>query len=217
MIEELFLAKESIAWPYLEKLTYPYEILPKIKEIIPEIGKNLSSEYIEKGENIWIHHTAKVSSNVEIHGPCIIDAGAELRHNAFIRGSVIIGKNCVIGNSCELKNAIVFDNCQIPHFNYVGDSVLGNHVHLGAGVILANIKGDKKDVTLATNPKIETHLRKVGSFLGDNTEIGCQSVLNPGTIIGPNTTVYPLSNVRGIIPTNHIFKNKNTIIPKEER
>ncbi len=217
MIEELFIAHKSIAWPYFQELTYPYEILPKIKDIIVEIGKNLSNEYIQKSENIWIHQSAKVAESSEIHGPCIIDAGAELRHNCFIRENVIVGKNCVIGNSCELKNAIIFDNCQIPHFNYVGDSVLGNYVHLGAGVILANVKGDKKDVTIATNPKIETHLRKVGSFLGDNTEIGCQSVLNPGNIVGPNCTIYPLSNVRGVIPQNHIFKDKDTIIVKENR
>ena len=184
---------------------------------IIELGKTLSDDYELKGENIWIHKTAKIASNVDITGPCIIDEGAEIRPSAFIRGSAIIGKNCVFGNSCEIKNSIIFDNSQVPHFNYIGDSILGYHTHMAAGSITSNLKIDGKNIVIKNGEKlIETNMRKIGAFLGDYAEVGCNSVLNPGTIIGQYTIVYPLTSVRGVIPSRSIVKDMNNIVVRRD-
>ena len=212
--KDLFITNNSIADKYIKDYIYPYEVLPHIKDIILEIGKNLDSEYNLIDENIWISKTVTIPDNVTIKGPCIIDHNAEIRPGAFIRGNVIIGKNSVLGNSCEMKNAILYDNVQVPHFNYVGDSILGEFAHMGAGSITSNIKSDKTNVVIKGKEKMETNLRKVGAFLGNNVEIGCNSVLNPGTIIGCNTIVYPLTMVRGVIEGNKIVKNTNEIIER---
>ena len=196
-----------------------WELLPNIKNYIIELGNSLDKEkYIQTNDNIWISISAKVSDSAKIIGPCIIDENTEIRHCAFIRGSVIVGKNCVIGNSCEIKNAIIFDNSQIPHFNYVGDSILGYKTHLGAGVILSNQKSDKSIIKINNKGSIiNTNLTKMGSIIGNHVEVGCNSVLNPGTIIKPNTTIYPLTRIRGVIEKDSIVKNENTIIKKENR
>ena len=212
--KDLFITNNSIADKYIKEYIYPYEVLPHIKDIILEIGKNLDSEYNLIDENIWISKTVNIPNNFTIKGPCIIDHNAEIRPGAFIRENVIIGKNSVLGNSCEMKNAILYDNVQVPHFNYVGDSILGEFAHMGAGSITSNIKSDKTNVVIKGKEKIETNLRKVGAFLGNNVEIGCNAVLNPGTIIGCNTIVYPLTMVRGVIEGNKIVKNTNEIIER---
>lgn len=213
--KDLFILKESIADYYIKKYEYPFEVLPKIKEIILEIGQTLGSEYEQIDENIWISKTVTIPKTATIIGPCIIDHNAEIRPGAFIRGNVIIGKYSVFGNSCEAKNAILYDHVQVPHFNYVGDSILGNYSHMGAGSITSNIKSDKTNVVIKGSEILETHLRKVGAFLGDNVEIGCNSVLTPGTIIGCNTTIYPLVMIRGVIPKNKIVKSMDKIVEKE--
>ena len=214
--KDIFKSKESIAYDFIMSYEYPFEVLKDIKEYIIKLGNTLSSDYELKGENIWIHKNAIVSPTAEINGPCIIDDGAIVRCNAFVRGSAIIGKSTVFGNSCEIKNAILFDNVQVPHFSYVGDSILGSHSHLGAGSIISNLKSDKKDIIIKNgDEKIETNLRKIGAFLGDNVEVGCNSVLNPGTIIMPNTNIYPLTSVRGVIKENSIVKSMDNIISKE--
>lgn len=213
---EIFLSYNSIAINLLKKYEYPYQILPHIKDFIIELGNSLDQNYELKDTNIWIHKEAKVSNLAIINGPCIIDEFAELRPGAFIRGNVIIGKNAVLGNSCEIKNSILFDNVQVPHFNYVGDSILGYYAHLGAGSIISNLKSDKKEVVIKSkNQKIETNLRKVGAFLGDYVEVGCNCVLNPGTIIKSHTNIYPLTMVRGVIEGNSIVKQNGEIILKE--
>ena len=195
------------------------EILPNIKEYIIKLGQSLDkSKYKEIKNNIWIANNAIISNTAEIMAPCIIDEYAEIRHCAYIRENVIIGKKCIIGNSCEIKNSIIFDNNEIPHFNYVGDSILGANSHLGAGVIIANLKSDKSNIEIKTKEEtIKTDLRKLGAIIGNNVEIGCNSTLFPGTIIFPNTTVYPLTRVRGVIPSNSIVKSENIIIRKEEK
>lgn len=212
--KDLFITGNSIADKYIKEYVYPFEVLPHIKDIILEIGKKLDSEYNLIDENIWISKTVSIPKNVTINGPCIIDHNAEIRPGAFIRGNVIIGKNSVLGNSCEMKNAILYDNVQVPHFNYVGDSILGEFAHMGAGSITSNVKSDKTNVVIKGKEKIETNLRKVGAFLGNNVEIGCNSVLNPGTIIGCNTIVYPLTMIRGVIDSNKIVKNTNEIVER---
>lgn len=196
-----------------------YDIIPKIKDKVVEIGKSLDkSKYDLIGDNIWISKSAVIDDSAKIMGPCIIDDNTEIRHCAFIRGGVIVGKNCVIGNSCELKNTIIFDNCQIPHFNYIGDSIMGYHSHIGAGVIVTNLKSDKTNIVIRNNGNIiETGLRKIGSIIGDYVEVGCNSTLFPGTIINRNVNVYPLTRVRGIIPGDSIVKSENEIVRKEER
>ena len=215
-IEELYNLNETIAKDLLVSEKYPWEILPKISDYILEIGPKLDKNIFEqKGENIWIAKSAKIVSSSSITGPVIIDENAEIRHCAFIRGKAIIGKNAVVGNSTELKNCILFNNVQVPHYNYVGDSILGFKAHMGAGSITSNVKSDKTNVQIKGTDIIETNLRKVGAFLGDGVEVGCNSVLNPGTVIGRNSNVYPLSCVRGIIPENSIYKNKNEIVIKE--
>lgn len=215
-INNLFSLDESIAKDLLIKYTYPWEVLPHISEFILELGKKLpKDEYKKIGEDVWIHKSAKVFESAYIHGPAIICKDAEVRHCAFIRGNAIIGEGAVIGNSTELKNVIVFNKCEVPHYNYVGDSILGYKAHMGAGSITSNIKSDRKLVVIKDgDEKIETGLKKIGAMLGDNVEVGCGSVLNPGTIIGKNTNIYPLSSVRGVIPENSIYKKKNEIVEK---
>ena len=215
-IENLYNLDETIAKPLLEKYTYPWEVLPYINEFIIEIGKNLDQGIYElKGENIWIAKSAKIMESAYIKGPAIIGENAEVRHCAFIRGNAIIGNDCVVGNSTELKNVILFNNVQVPHYNYVGDSILGYKSHMGAGAITSNVKSDKKLVVIKSdNEKIETGLKKVGAMIGDEVEVGCGSVLNPGSIIGKNTNIYPLSSVRGVVSENSIYKNQNEIVDK---
>lgn len=217
-VKEIFISNSSIADDFIKSYEYPYEVLPNIKDIIINLGNTLDNNFNKIDENIWIHKNAKVNKNVEINGPCIIDEGAEIRFNAFIRGNVIIGKNSVLGNSCEIKNSILYDNVQVPHFNYVGDSILGEYSHMGAGSIISNLKSNKKEIIIRKDGvEIETHMRKIGAFLGDNVEIGCGCVLNPGTIVMPNSNIYPLTSVRGVINNSVIVKDMNNIIEKEVR
>lgn len=206
----------TIAWRLLQDSQYPWEVLPKISQYIKELGNTLDKNIYEKiGENIWIAKNAKVAPTASISGPVIIDEGAEVRHCAFIRGNAIVGKNAVVGNSTELKNVILFNNVQVPHYNYVGDSILGYKSHMGAGSITSNVKSDKTLVTiLSDGRRTETGLKKMGAVLGDNVEVGCNSVLNPGTIVGRNTNIYPLSMVRGFVKGNSIYKNKGEITIK---
>lgn len=216
-ISNLFDLDKTIARELFKGKEYPWEILKDIKEFIIALGKKLPKElFDEVDENVWIAKSAKIYKSAYISGPCIIDENAEVRHSAFIRGSAIVGKNAVVGNSTELKNAVLFDNVQVPHFNYVGDSILGYKAHMGAGSITSNVKSDKTLVKIKNGSDcIETNLKKMGAMLGDNVEVGCNSVLCPGTIIGRNTNIYPLSMVRGIVEENSIYKNKNEVIIKE--
>ena len=208
----------SMSAPYLAKLTYPWEILPMISDIIREIGATLSEEEYDRiGEDIWIAKSATVAPTASISGPCIIGKGTEVRHCAFIRGSALVGDGAVVGNSTELKNCILFDGVQVPHYNYVGDSVLGYKSHMGAGSITSNVKSDKTNVTiLCDGERVETGRRKMGAILGDLVEIGCGSVLNPGSIIGSHTNIYPLSFVRGFVPQNSILKRDGSVVEKRE-
>lgn len=215
--KDIFLSSESIAIDLINQYEYPFQILPNIKEYIIELGSKLGPEYTLHDENIWIHQNAKVAKSALINGPCIIDDSAEIRHCAFIRGSAIIGKNSILGNSCEIKNSIIFDNVQVPHFNYIGDSILGAHSHMGAGSITSNIKSDRSLIKIKDNDEVyETNMKKIGAFLGDYVEVGCNSVLNPGTIIGPHSNIYPLTSVRGVIPSYSIVKDMKNIIKKEQ-
>ncbi len=216
-IKNLYNLDETIASKIFEGATYPWEVLPKIEEFIKELGNTLSSEEYEKrGEDIWIAKTATIAPTAYIKGPAIIGKNAEIRHCAFIRGKAIVGEGAVVGNSTELKNVILFNKVQVPHYNYVGDSILGYKAHMGAGSITSNVKSDKKLVIVKNKEeKIETGLKKFGAMLGDNVEIGCGSVLNPGTVIGKNTNVYPLSSVRGVVPSNSIYKKQNEIVEKQ--
>lgn len=208
-IQELFEAGHTIAWDFIVKKEYPWEVLADIKNIILEIGSTLDSNvYDNPSEGVWIAKSAKVFDSAYIGSPCIIGENTEVRHCAFIRGSALVGNNCVVGNSVELKNVILFDNVQTPHYNYVGDSILGYKSHMGAGSITSNVKSDKSLVTIkAKSGAIETGIKKVGAILGDYVEVGCNSVLNPGTIVGQHSNVYPTSCVRGVIPSNSIYKN----------
>lgn len=213
---ELFDLEKTIASEFLAKYEYPWFALAEIKGFITELGKTLDKEkFTEVSENVWIAKSATVYPSAYIAAPAIIDENAEIRHSAFIRGGVIVGKNSVVGNSTEMKNCIIFDNVQIPHYNYVGDSILGYKAHLGAGAVTSNVKSDKSLVTIKTeNDKIETGLKKFGAMVGDFTEVGCNSVLCPGTVTGRNCTIYPLSRVRGYIPENSIFKSSENIVRK---
>ena len=217
-IKNLYNLDETIARDLLEQYTYPWEVLPHISEYILELGSKLpQEEYNKIGENVWIHKTAKVFESAYIHGPAIICKDAEIRHCAFIRGKAIVGEGVVVGNSTELKNVILFNKVQVPHYNYVGDSILGYKAHMGAGAITSNVKSDKKLVVIKNGTdKMKTGLKKVGSMIGDNAEVGCGSVLNPGTIIGKNSNIYPLSSVRGVVPENSIYKCKNEIVEKNK-
>ena len=218
-VKEMYTLEETIAKDLFEGVTYPWEVLPKISSFILELGASLpEEEYEKRGENVWVARSAKVAPTACLNGPLIIDEEAEIRHCAFVRGSAIVGKGSVVGNSTELKNDIIFNSVQVPHCNYVGDSILGYKSHMGAGSITSNVKSDKTLVVVkdkTTGEEIETGLKKFGAMLGDFVEVGCNSVLNPGTVIGSHSNVYPLSMVRGVVPANSIYKNKNEIVEKQ--
>ncbi len=216
-ITELYDLTHTIAAEYLKKFTYPWEALKGIGDMIISLGNNLNpDEYDNPSENVWIHKTAKVFPSAYIGSPCIIGANTEVRHCAFIRGSALIGENCVIGNSVELKNVIIFDNVQTPHYNYVGDSILGYKSHMGAGSITSNVKSDKTNVVIkSADGVIETGIKKIGAMLGDYVEVGCNSVLNPGTVVGRNSNIYPTSCVRGVVPSDSIWKTGGVIVTKK--
>lgn len=214
--KELYNLDHTLARPLLEKYVYPWEALSEIKSFIIDLGKTLDKDcFDEVSENVWVAKSATVFPSAYIAPPCIIGENTEVRHCAFIRGSVLVGDNCVVGNSTEVKNAIIFDNVDIPHYNYVGDSVLGYKSHLGAGAVTSNIKSDRTPVTVKTDDgKVETGLIKFGAMVGDHTEVGCNSVLCPGTVLGKNCTVYPLSRVRGYVKENRIFKSEGNVVEK---
>lgn len=214
-IKELFDLSHTRAVDYLSSYTYPWEVLKGIAPVIEALGLSLpSEEFLQVQDRVWVHRTAKVAPTAYLGAPCVIGANTEVRHGAFIRGSALVGDGCVVGNSVELKNVILFDGVQVPHYNYVGDSILGYKAHMGAGSLTSNVKSDKSLVTIHTEPPIPTGIKKVGAMLGDYVEVGCNSVLNPGTVVGKNTNIYPLSCVRGVIPANSIFKNQDTIVNK---
>lgn len=215
---EIFDVTKTLAEPLLSKTEYPWEALPLIKNFISELGPTLpKSVYEEIKPSVWVAKSAVISQSADITGPTIIGENTEVRPSAFIRGSALIGNGCVVGNSTEVKNAIIFDSVQIPHYNYVGDSILGFRSHLGAGAITSNVKSDKSLVTVLVNgEKIETKLKKFGAMVGDFVEVGCNSVLCPGTVIGRNSNIYPLSRVRGFVPENSIFKSPENIVPKKD-
>lgn len=217
-IEALYTLEETIAGEVFAGLTYPWEVLPKIKEFIIALGKTLPEEKYEKREgDIWVARNAEVFPSAYIGGPAIIDEEAQIRHCAFIRGSAIVGKGAVVGNSTELKNVILFNKVQVPHYNYVGDSILGFKAHMGAGSITSNVKSDKTLVVVkAGDETFPTGLKKFGAMLGDNVEVGCNSVLNPGTVIGRNTNIYPTSMVRGFVPACSIYKKQGEIAAKRQ-
>lgn len=212
----LFNLDETMAGVLFENWDFPWEVLPEIGNFILKLGQELDSEEFEqRGETVWVARTAAVAPTAVLNGPCIIGRHAEVRHCAFIRGNAIVGENCVVGNSTELKNVILFNNVQVPHYNYVGDSILGYKSHMGAGSITSNVKSDKTNVTiLYGGDRIETGLKKMGAILGNYVEVGCNSVLNPGTIIGSNTNIYPLSMVRGYVPKGSIYKKQGEIVEK---
>ena len=216
-IEQLYDLKETIAYELFEGVTYPWEVLPKIKDFIISLGKSLPEDkYDQIKENVWVAKSANVYPTAYINGPAIIDEEAEIRHCAFIRGNAIVGKHAVVGNSTELKNVVLFNNVQVPHYNYVGDSILGYKAHMGAGSITSNVKSDKTLVVVKTkNGSIETGLKKFGAMLGDRVEVGCNSVLNPGSVIGRDTNIYPTSCVRGHIPEKSIYKKNDVIVTKK--
>lgn len=221
-IKELYDLSHTEAKPLMEQYTYPWEVLPHIGEYIVKLGESLpKDEYTEVAEHVWVHKTARVFTSAYLAGPAIIGAETEVRQCAFVRGNALVGKGCVIGNSTELKNVIIFDNVQVPHYNYVGDSILGFKSHMGAGSITSNVKSDKtlvhvKGIDPETNEKfdLETGLKKFGAMLGNHVEVGCNSVLNPGTVIGSNSNVYPLSPVRGFVPAESIYKTGGVIVKK---
>jgi len=215
-IQELFDLNESIATDIFVGVTYPWEVLPRIHDFILSLGATLDLEKFEKrGEDIWVAKSAKIAPSAALNGPLIIDEGAEIRHCAYIRGSVVVGKNAVVGNSTELKNVILFNEVQVPHYNYVGDSILGYKAHMGAGAVTSNVKSDYSPVTVkGPDGAWETGLEKMGAILGDYAEIGCNTVLNPGTVIGRHTNVYPASCVRGVVPANCIYKTADSIVRK---
>lgn len=215
-IQELFDLAHTQAGEYLKQFTYPWEALAGIGDLILGLGKRLDpNEYEERAEHVWVHKSAKIFPSAYLGAPCIIGAETEVRHCAFIRGNALVGAGCVIGNSVELKNVILFDGVQTPHYNYVGDSILGYKSHMGAGSITSNVKSDKTEVVVKTaQGELHTGRKKVGAMLGDHAEVGCNSVLNPGTVIGRNSNVYPVSCVRGVIPENSIYKDKDHIESK---
>lgn len=217
LIKNLFDLTQTIAADLFEGCDYPWEVLPDIGEFIVKLGETLpESEYVKKGNNIWVARNAKISTTVAVRGPVIIGKGAEVRHCAYLRGNVIIGEGAVVGNSTELKNCVLFNKVQVPHYNYVGDSILGYKAHFGAGAITSNIKSDRSPVYIRYNgEKIETGLIKVGAMVGDGVEVGCNSVLNPGTVVGRDTNIYPLSMVRGFVPAKSIYKKKGDVIFKK--
>lgn len=215
-IKELYDLKETIAAGLLETLTYPWEALPRIHDYIIELGKSLPGDlFEERGEHIWVAKSARVAPTACLNGPLIVDEEAEIRHCAFVRGNAIVGKGAVVGNSTELKNVILFNKVQVPHYNYVGDSILGFRSHMGAGSITSNVKSDKTLVVIkGEGIPVETGLKKMGAMLGDHVEVGCNSVLNPGTVVGRNTNIYPGSMVRGVIPADSIYKKASEVVEK---
>ena len=215
---ELYDMSHTLAGAYLSGFEYPWQALKGIKELILALGPTLGEDYTEVSPTVWVHKTAAVAPTAFLGAPCIIGAGTEVRHCAFIRGSALVGENCVVGNSVELKNVILFDNVQTPHYNYVGDSILGYRSHMGAGSITSNVKSDKTPVVIRCGEEqMDTGRKKVGAMLGDYVEVGCNSVLNPGTVIGRGSHVYPLSSVRGTVPANSIFKDPAHIVPQREQ
>ena len=216
-ISELYDLTQTIAAKIFEGKTYPWEVLPLIKDFILELGETLDpAEYEKRGENIWIAKDASIAPTASINGPCIIGKGAEIRQCAFIRGNAIVGEGAVVGNSTELKNVVLFNKVQVPHYNYVGDSILGYKAHMGAGSITSNVKSDKKLVVVKDDKgnRIETGLKKFGAMIGDNVEVGCGSILNPGTVVGPDSNIYPLSSVREVIPAHSIYKKRGEVAEK---
>ncbi len=211
---ELFDLEHTLARDFLAQFQYPWQALKGIQDMILTVGANLGDDFAEMSPNVWVHKTAKLAPTAHIGEPCIIGANTEVRHCAFVRGCALIGENCVIGNSTELKNVILFDNVQVPHYNYVGDSILGYKAHMGAGSITSNVKSDKSLVTVGG---IGTGLKKFGAMVGDFVEVGCNAVLNPGTVIGRCSNIYPTSCVRGVIPAGSIYKTGGVIVKKEER
>ena len=214
-IKDLYDLRYTQAEKYMNGFTYPWEVLKGISGMIEALGQTLpEDEYLQIQDRVWVHKTAKIAPTAFIGAPCIIGAETEVRHCAFIRGSALVGKGCVVGNSVELKNVILFDGVQVPHYNYVGDSILGYKAHMGAGSLTSNVKSDKSLVTIHCQPPIPTGIKKVGAMLGDFVEVGCNSVLNPGTVVGKNSQIYPVSCVRGVIPANSIYKNSHDIVEK---
>ncbi len=215
-ISDLYDLDHTLAKDYLNQFTYPWEALKGIKDMILALGETLGEDYTQVSEQVWVHKTAKVFPTAYLGAPCIIGANTEVRHCAFVRGSALVGENCVVGNSVELKNVILFDNVQTPHYNYVGDSILGYKSHMGAGSITSNVKSDKTLVVIHGEENVETGQKKVGALLGDFVEVGCNSVLNPGTVIGRHSSVYPTSTGRGVVPANSIYKTGGVIVAKKE-
>lgn len=217
-VKEMYNLDETIAKDIFNGVTYPWEVLPKISAFILELGATLSEdEYEKRGEDVWVAKSANVFPSAYIHGPAIIGKDAEVRHCAFIRGNAIVGEGCVVGNSTELKNVILFNKVQVPHYNYVGDSVLGFKSHMGAGSITSNVKSDKKLVVVKTpEGNIETGMKKFGAMLGDHVEVGCGTVLNPGSVVGSHTDIYPLSMVRGFVPGGSIYKKQGEVVVKHD-
>ena len=215
---ELYDLEHTAARSYLEQFEYPWEALKGIKQMIIDLGKTLDSEeYTEVSENVWVHKTAKIFPSAYLGAPCIVGPRTEVRHCAFVRGSALIGADCVVGNSVELKNVILFDHVQVPHYNYVGDSILGYYAHMGAGSITSNVKADRNLVVVHDiNEDIETGIKKFGAMLGDHAEIGCNTVMNPGTVIGRNSNVYPVCCVRGVVPHSSIYKTGGVIVAKKQ-
>lgn len=212
---DLYDLNHSMAGDYLSAFDYPWQALSGIKELILTLGPQLGEEYTETAPQVWVHRTAKVAPTAYLGAPCIIGANTEVRHCAFVRGSALVGENCVVGNSVELKNVILFDNVQVPHYNYVGDSILGYKSHMGAGSLTSNVKSDKTLVVVKNgDEQIPTGLKKFGAMLGDFVEVGCNSVLNPGTVIGPHSNIYPTSCVRGVVPENSIWKTGGIVVAK---
>lgn len=216
-IKDLYDLDHTLAADYLRKFEYPWEALPGIKAMIVEIGEGLDpDEYEEREEHVWVHKTATVFPSAYLGAPCIIGPNTEVRHCAFIRGAALVGADCVVGNSVELKNVILFDHVQTPHYNYVGDSILGYYSHMGAGSITSNVKSDKKNIIVHGGPEqLETGMHKFGAMLGDHVEVGCNAVCNPGTVIGRGSNVYPTTCVRGVVPENSIYKNDGTIVKRK--
>ena len=214
-IQDLYDLSHTLASQYLSQYTYPWEALKGIRDMIITLGEALDSRYRQIAPQIWVHETAQVAPTAYLGAPCIIGANAEVRHGAFIRGSALVGENCVVGNSVELKNVILFDNVQVPHYNYVGDSILGYKAHMGAGAVTSNVKSDRSLVVIHGDTELPTGIKKVGAMLGDHVEVGCNSVLYPGTVIGRNSNVYPLSSVRGVVPEYSIYKTGGVIVSKK--
>ena len=214
-VKDLFDCTHTLAGGFLEKFQYPWQALPEIKAMIALLGESLDpAEYTQVQPQVWVHRTAKVFPSAYLGAPCIIGANTEVRHCAFIRGPALVGENCVVGNSVELKNVILFDNVQVPHYNYVGDSILGYKAHMGAGSVTSNVKSDKSLVVVHGQDELTTGLKKFGAMVGDHVEVGCNSVLNPGTVLGRGASVYPVSCVRGTVPENCIYKTGGVIVKR---